>query len=247
MAAHLGKHQAAQTWPARQSGTLLGNVTCTHACAGSSKIEMGVGVRIEGYVGVLLPKLYRLATISTYRHGTYVEDPQRRGKGARAMGPGHTRPLVSILLFWFLSPLTVRAWGLSRPGPDRTRAHLQHRGQRQKPASNPLGPRTESSRLRTVKLLCRCACFAVKPGPAARPSRRHRPTGTRWVRPAGMSDGRPDRPIVHRTIIFFLDSSFINHSMQRRPRAVLARRPGGRRKPSRPADRASNYPGSTGN
>ena len=35
--------QAAETWPARQSGTLLGNVTCTHACAGSSKIEMGFG------------------------------------------------------------------------------------------------------------------------------------------------------------------------------------------------------------
>jgi hypothetical protein len=38
------------------------------------------------------------------------------------------------------------------------------------------------------------------PSLAARPSRRHSPTGTRWVRPAGMSDGRPDRPIVHRTI-----------------------------------------------
>ena len=38
------------------------------------------------------------------------------------------------------------------------------------------------------------------PSPAARPCRRHRPTGSLWVRPAGMSDGHPDSPIVHRTI-----------------------------------------------
>jgi hypothetical protein len=38
------------------------------------------------------------------------------------------------------------------------------------------------------------------PCPAARPSRRHRPTGSRRVRPAGMSDGRPDRPIVHPSV-----------------------------------------------
>ena len=33
--------------------------------------------------------------------------------------------------------------------------------------------------------------------PTARPCRRHRPTSSRWDRPAGMSDGRPDRPIVY--------------------------------------------------
>ena len=44
------------------------------------------------------------------------------------------------------------------------------------------------------------------PSPAARPCRRHRPTGSLWVRPAGMSDGHPDSPIVHRTLQSLLGS-----------------------------------------
>ena len=199
MAAHLGKHQAAQTWPARQSGTLLGNVTCTHACAGSSKIEMGFGAgsgyrvwidgphvfcehvflktkhmcstygrRGEGYRGVIMPK-YRLVTISTYRHINYAKDPQRRvhsrRKEARAMGPGHTGPLVSSLLFLFFSPLTVRAWGHSQglTGQGRTYSTVV---KGRSPQRIPPGPRTETSHLRAVKLLCRCGMFCGQPGRA---------------------------------------------------------------------------------
>ena len=50
---------------------------------------------------------------------------------------------------------------------------------------------------------CGQSCEATRvgtPSPASRPCRRHRPTGTRSVRPAGMSDGHPDRPIVHPSV-----------------------------------------------
>jgi hypothetical protein len=48
-----------------------------------------------------------------------------------------------------------------------------------------------------VKDGCGQLCWATRvgtPSPAARPCRRHRPTGSLWVRPAGMSDGHPDSP-----------------------------------------------------
>ena len=54
-----------------------------------------------------------------------------------------------------------------------------------------------------VKDGCGQSCQPTRvgtPSPAARPCRRRRPTGSLWVRPAGMSDGQPDSPIVHRTI-----------------------------------------------
>ena len=60
-----------------------------------------------------------------------------------------------------------------------------------------------------VKDGCGQLCEATRvgtPSPAARPCRRHRPTGSRWVRPAGMSDGHPDRPIVYPSLQSLLGS-----------------------------------------
>jgi hypothetical protein len=37
----------------------------------------------------------------------------------------------------------------------------------------------------------------VSPLESALPARLHRPTDSLWVRPAGMSDGHPDSPIVY--------------------------------------------------
>ena len=58
---------------------------------------------------------------------------------------------------------------------------------------------------------CGQLCWATRLGvgtlsPAARPCRRNRPTGSLWVRPAGMSDGHPDSPIGNRTLQSLLGS-----------------------------------------
>ena len=72
-----------------------------------------------------------------------------------------------------------------------------------------------------VKDGCGQLCWATRvgtPSPAARPCRRHRPTDSLWVRPAGimMSDGHPDSPIVHRTISDFkMDSDVHSHGCVR--------------------------------
>ena len=89
--------------------------------------------------------------------------------------------------------------------------------------------------------------------------------GQCWVRPAGMSDGHPDSPIVHRTSQSLLGTErwmwtvVLGHS-SRHPQPSCPAMPtaqtdghslgpAGRhvRRPSRPPDRASECPVSTGN
>jgi hypothetical protein len=62
------------------------------------------------------------------------------------------------------------------------------------------------------------------PSPAARPCRRHRPTGSLWVRPAGMSDGHPDSPIVHRTLQSLLGSPSVETLLVVGPSPPTSRR-----------------------